>query len=125
MASLISRPLIVAVGALALAAPSIGQAKPLPPEDPAVYVQPRELAPVEEQFAARTGISRQEAQVLASRGVGAPAPATHSGAPRAQATATGFDLDSAAIGAGAIGGLVLVAAGGVAAAHRTRIRPAR
>jgi hypothetical protein len=36
----------------------------------------------------------------------------------------GFDWGSAGIGAAVTGGLVLVAAGGLAAAHRARARPA-
>jgi hypothetical protein len=41
-----------------------------------------------------------------------------------QAGDDGFDSGSAGIGAAATGGLVLVAAGGLAAAHRARARPA-
>jgi hypothetical protein len=38
---------------------------------------------------------------------------------------SGFDWGSAGVGAGATGGLVLLAAGGFVAAHRTRTRLAR
>jgi hypothetical protein len=120
--------LAAAAAALALAAPSTGQAKPIPPDDPTVYIQPPELAPVEEQSAARsgsTGLNEQEAQVLASRGVGAPAPATHTSAPRAESATSGFDWGSAGIGAAVSGGLILVAAGGLGATHRVRFRLAR
>jgi hypothetical protein len=124
--------LAVAVAALALAAPSSVHAGATRPADPPIYVQPPELASVEEQAAARSGETHatlrrtdQEAQVLASRGVGAPAPASHTGAPRAQATDAGFDWGSAGIGAAVAGGLIVVAAGGLGAAHRSRIRLAR
>ena len=97
------RSLAVAVAALALAAPS-ATARPM--------------------IDAHPGLSEQEAQTLASRGVGAPAPAKHPSTPRTQPTATGFDWSSAGIGAAAAGGLVLVAVSGFGAAHRARLRPA-
>jgi hypothetical protein len=45
--------------------------------------------------------------------------------PPVQAADESFDWGSAGIGAAATGGLVLVAAGGFAAAQRARVRPAR
>jgi hypothetical protein len=59
------------------------------------------------------GISEQEKQVLASRGLAAPtAPlrANH-GAPNPTAADDAFDRTSAGVGAGAIGGLIVLAAG--------------
>jgi hypothetical protein len=115
--SLAPRSLATAISALALAAPA------------AVAV------PAEQHTAI-------EAQTLASRGVGAPnpSPATPNvyvppaaaftntvapAAPRVQSTDDGFDWGSAGIGAAAAGALMLLAAGGFGAAHRTRIRVAR
>lgn len=95
------RLLAVAAAALALVVPS-ATARPIVDPHP--------------------GLSEQEAQTLASRGVGAPAPAKHPTAPRTQSTATGFDWSSAGIGAAAAGGLVLVAVSGFGAAHRARLR---
>jgi hypothetical protein len=46
-------------------------------------------------------------------------------APRVQSIDDGFDWGSAGIGAGAVGGLVLIAVGGFGAAYRTRMRVAR
>jgi hypothetical protein len=66
-------------------------------------------------------LSSEEAQVLASRGIGAPTPVTHVSAPRAASPDTGFDWGSAGIGAGAAAGLLLVAAGGVGATYRVRV----
>jgi hypothetical protein len=71
--------------------------------------------------------SSAEAQVLASRGVGAPTTPVRPqhAAPRVQSADGGFDWGSAGVGAAATGGLVLIAIGGFGAAHRARIRLAR
>jgi hypothetical protein len=50
------------------------------------------------------------------------APAEPAPAPPVRATDESFDWGSAGIGAAATGGLILVAAGGFAAAHRARTR---
>jgi hypothetical protein len=98
------RSLAVAAAALALAAPSAA-ARPM-------NDQPARL-------------SEQETQVLASRGVGAPVPATHTSTPRLESADTGFDWGSAGIGAAATGALLLVAVAGFGASQRTRMRLAR
>jgi hypothetical protein len=99
------RSLAVAVAALALAAPA-ATARPIADATP--------------------GFSEQEVQMLASRGVGAPARPTRTSTPRTQSTATGFDWGSAGIGAAAAGGLVVVVAvSGFGAARRGRLRLAR
>jgi hypothetical protein len=46
-------------------------------------------------------------------------------APRVQSTDDGFDWGSGGIGAAAVGGLILIAVGGVGAAYRMRLRVAR
>jgi len=73
-------------------------------------------------------LTPQEQQVLASRGQGAPVPTrgpvTHV-APKAQSTDdSGFDVGDAAIGAGVIGGLLLIGLGSAGAAQG-RLRFAR
>jgi hypothetical protein len=59
----------------------------------------------------------------------ATAPATsqpvHGDRRDASPNSSGFDWASAAIGAAATGGLILIAVGGFGAVHRARIRPAR
>jgi hypothetical protein len=72
------------------------------------------------------GLSAEEQQVLASRGVGAPTPPVEvkREAPRAQIADAGFDWGAAGLGAGAGGGLILLAAG-LALARRPRIRVVR
>ena len=70
----------------------------------------------------------QERQVIASRGQGPPTPvAVVSTAPQVKATDDGgFDWGSAAIGAGAVGGLsVLVGVGAFGLADHRRVRVAR
>jgi hypothetical protein len=96
--------LAVAAAALALAAPSAA-ARPI------------------DNRPAR--LSEQEIQTLASRGIGAPVPATHTRTPRVESADTGFDWGSAGLGAAATGGLLLVAIGGFGAAQRARMRLAR
>jgi hypothetical protein len=59
------------------------------------------------------GISEQEQQVLASRGLAAATPPLKAdlSAPNLPAADDAFDWGSAGVGAGAIGGLVVLAAG--------------
>jgi hypothetical protein len=66
-----------------------------------------------------------DAQLIASSGRIAPPPPAEAVAPQARPDDHGFDWGSAAIGAGVAGGITLVAAGRLGAAHRTRTRPAR
>lgn len=72
-------------------------------------------------------VSQTEAQVIASRGVGAPEPAgVTSSAPRVQSTDPGFDWASAAIGAGVgFSALALLALGAVSMGGRRHMRTAR
>lgn len=58
------------------------------------------------------GISEQEKQVLASRGLAAPTPPLKANlsAPNPPAADDGFDWGSAGVGAGTIGGLIVLAA---------------
>jgi hypothetical protein len=51
-----------------------------------------------------------------------PPPAPRTTAPTVQHSDSGFDWGSAGVGAGAAGGLVLIAAGGFAGAYRFRTR---
>jgi hypothetical protein len=58
------------------------------------------------------GISEQEKQVLASRGLAAPTPPlANVSAPSPTAADDAFDWTSAGVGAGTIGGLIVLAAG--------------
>ena len=59
------------------------------------------------------GISEHEKQVLASRGLAAPTPprTANLSAPNLPAADDAFDWTSAGVGAGALGGLVVLAAG--------------
>ena len=59
------------------------------------------------------GIGEQEKQVLASRGLAAPTPPLKAnlGAPSLPAADDAFDWTSAGLGAGVIGGLIILAAG--------------
>jgi hypothetical protein len=59
------------------------------------------------------GISEQEKQVLASRGLSAPTPprSANLGAPNLPAADDAFDWGSAGVGAGAVGGLIVLATG--------------
>ena len=59
------------------------------------------------------GISEQEKQVLASRGLAAPTPPlnAHLSASNLPAADDAFDWGSAGVGAGAVGGLIVLAAG--------------
>ena len=59
------------------------------------------------------GISEQEQQVIASRGLAAPAPplTANLSAPSRSAADDAFDWGSAGVGAGTIGGLIVLAAG--------------
>jgi hypothetical protein len=59
------------------------------------------------------GISEQEKQVLASRGLSAPTPPLNANlnAPNPPAADDAFDWGSAGVGAGAIGGLIVLATG--------------
>jgi hypothetical protein len=72
------------------------------------------------------GISEQEKQVLASRGLAAPTPplTANVGAPNLPAADDAFDWTSAGVGAGAIGGLIGLAAGlGMTRRARVSSRP--
>jgi hypothetical protein len=74
------------------------------------------------------GLTAQEQQVLASRGVGPIAPAVDStrDAPSHQSADAGFAWGSAAIGAGGAAGLIaLVSLGTPALGARLRLRTAR
>ena len=74
------------------------------------------------------GLTAQEQQVLASRGVGPIAPAVDSArvAPPQRSADAGFAWGSAAIGAGGAGGLIaLVSLGMPALGARLRLRTAR
>src|SRR5688572_9529993 len=86
-----TRCLAAGLTALALAAPAAG-------------AQGYHLSP---------GISEQEQQVLASRGLGAATPPLKAdlSAPNLPAADDAFDWGSAGVGAGAIGGLIVLAAG--------------
>ena len=100
------RSLTLALGALAIAsAPA-----PAMPTDQAV------------------GLTTEEQQVLASRGVGPITPAVDSArvAPPQRSADAGFEWGSAAIGAGGAAGLIaLVSLGTPALAARLRLRTAR
>ncbi len=72
------------------------------------------------------GISEQEKQVLASRGLGATTPPLTAdlSAPNLPAADDAFDWTSAGVGAGAIGGLIVLAAGlGMTRRARVSSRP--
>lgn len=72
------------------------------------------------------GISEQEKQVLASRGLAAPTPPLNANlsAPSLPAADDAFDWTSAGVGAGAIGGLIVLAAGlGMTRRARVSSRP--
>ena len=72
------------------------------------------------------GITEQEKQVLASHGLAAPAPplAANVSAPNPPAADGAFDWISAGVGAGAIGGLIVLAAGlGMTRRARVSSRP--
>ena len=74
------------------------------------------------------GLTAQEQQVLASRGVGPVTPAVDSArvAPPQRSADAGFEWGSAAIGAGgAVGLIALVSLGTPALAARRRLRTAR
>jgi hypothetical protein len=74
------------------------------------------------------GLTAQERQVLASRGVGPIAPAVDRArvAPSRRSADTGFAWGSAAIGAGGVAGLIaLVSLGTPALGARLRLRTAR
>ena len=66
-----------------------------------------------EGYHAPQGISEQEKQVVASRGLAAPTPPLKANisAPNMPAADDAFDWTSAGVGAGAIGGLIVLAAG--------------
>jgi hypothetical protein len=59
------------------------------------------------------GISEQEKQVLASRGLGAPTPPLNANlsAQNTPAADDAFDWGAAGVGAGTVGGLIVLAAG--------------
>jgi hypothetical protein len=98
--------IVIALAAVALAAP-VAQARPMDP--------PIGTFTEEEQRALRG-----ESAVPAPESV----PATT--APRVQTTASGFDWGSAAVGAGASAGiLVLLTAGGLSVGGRRRLRASR
>ena len=72
------------------------------------------------------GASEQEKQVLASRGLAAPAPTLKAnlGAPNLPVADDAFDWTSAGVGAGAIAGLIILAAGlGMTRRARVSSRP--
>jgi len=72
------------------------------------------------------GISEHEKQALASRGLAAPTPplTANLSAPHLPAADDAFDWTSAGVGAGAIGGLIVLAAGlGMTRRARVRSRP--
>ncbi len=70
------------------------------------------------------GISEQEKQVLASRGLAAPNPPLEANAPNPTAADDAFDWTSAGVGAGTIGGLIVLAAGlGMTRRARVSSRP--
>ena len=72
------------------------------------------------------GISEQEKQVLASRGLAAPTPllSANVSAPSLPAADDAFDWTSAGLGAGTIGGLIVLAAGlGMTRRARVSSRP--
>jgi hypothetical protein len=66
-----------------------------------------------ESYRLPPGISEQERQMLASRGLAAPTPPLKANlsAPNPTAADDAFDWTSAGMGAGAIGGLIVLAAG--------------
>jgi len=68
------------------------------------------------------GITEQEKQVLASRGLAATTPPLKAdlSAPTLRAADDAFDWTSAGVGAGAIGGLIVLAAG-LAMTRRARV----
>jgi hypothetical protein len=94
----------IALAAVALAAPA-AQARPIDP--------PIGTFTEEEQRALR-----------GESAVPAPEPVPATTAPRVQSTDSGFDLGSAAVGAGA-GILALVTVGGLSAGGRRRLRTLR
>jgi hypothetical protein len=84
-------------------------------------------APVAGAQATHPNLSREEQQVLASRGIGAPTPPVlEVGDPAAGAPSSrdGFDWGSAGLGAGAVGGLIALA-GGLGLVRRARLGPKR
>ena len=68
------------------------------------------------------GIREYEKQALASRGLAAPTPPlkANRSAPTLPAVDDGFDWTSAGVGAGAVGGLIVLAAG-VGMSRRVRV----
>ena len=102
----ITKSLTIGLAAAAVAAPS---ALAGPPQEPIVPM------------------TAQEQQVIASRGQGSPVPdPVVSTEPQVAAADDGFDWGSAAIGAGAAGGLaILVAVGALGLADHRRVRIAR
>jgi hypothetical protein len=130
------RSLTAAIAALAILAPAAGaQEQDLrspDARDAAQRVQfagTQDLRSPDAKDAALTHRSARataiDAQLIASSGRIAPTPPAEAVAPRARPAEDAFDWGSAAIGAGVAGGIALVAATGLGAAHRTRTRPAR
>jgi hypothetical protein len=79
-----------------------------------------------ESYHLPAGISEQEKQVLASRGLAAPTAPLRAnlGAPNPTAADDAFDWTSAGVGAGTIGGLIVLAAGlGMTRRARVDSRP--
>ena len=122
--SLAPRGLAVALGALALAAPAaVAQSQDLrAPDNQAPMVAVVDLRSPDAKDVIKP--TPRVAEPVGPRG-GIPHIVHHRAAPVAKPSDDGFDWSSPGIVAGAAGGFLLLALGGLTVAYRTRLRPAR
>ncbi len=112
----LSRPLAAGIAALALAAPAAQ----------AHFDQNPVVLPSAHHAIVPQGIGQNAPVYWASPAAvsaDAPTPVTHSSAPQVRSTDSGFDVTSAAVGAGGLGLIALLAVGMTTLTGRRRMRP--